>query len=364
MRITFVLPFFSRRPIGGLRVVYEFAGGLSLRGHHVTVIHPKNVPGIPAPKTLRERAAKFIEDFSFPRGVPWMGVQKDVELRAVPHISSETIPDSDVVFATSWRTAKPVSLLPQKKGQKHYLVMDFYPYLGSRETLEASWNSGFRIATISRWLRDIVVEAGVSTTDVVAVSCGVSPLHRSRTPLETREASIVMMYGTANYKSVGDALIAADIVRSEYGSIPIRLFGPNFSRRPKTLPQWAEYFPLLSDQAVSDLYNRSAVFVSSSLAEGFCLPAAEAMASGCAVVATDCGGIRDFAKDGSNALLSEPGKPRDLAANIVKVLRDSDLRLRLARSGIGTMATHTWERAVGRLEGFLLGQDGVTGHEQ
>ena len=44
MRITFVLPKFSRHPIGGVRIAYEYANRLQARGHEVAVVHP--VPGL------------------------------------------------------------------------------------------------------------------------------------------------------------------------------------------------------------------------------------------------------------------------------------------------------------------------------
>lgn len=40
MRIGFILPYFSEKPIGGYKVVYEYASRLAASGHKVTVIHP------------------------------------------------------------------------------------------------------------------------------------------------------------------------------------------------------------------------------------------------------------------------------------------------------------------------------------
>ena len=40
LRITFVLPFAGTYPCGGPKVVYEYANGLTRKGHLVTVVHP------------------------------------------------------------------------------------------------------------------------------------------------------------------------------------------------------------------------------------------------------------------------------------------------------------------------------------
>src|SRR5262249_50738148 len=162
--------------------------------------------------------------------------------------------------------------------RKHNLVMDFYPYLGQREVLESTWRMGFRLATISQWLAEVAVEGGVDAGLVTNISCGVSRSHRMTEPIGSRSPAVVMMYGLASYKAAYDGLRALEIARSQSKKkFEVYLFGPNASRRPKEIPEWAHYMPLLSDGGVSAIYNRSSIFLSSSLAEGFCLPAAEAM---------------------------------------------------------------------------------------
>lgn len=353
MRVTFVLPFYSRRPIGGLRVVYEYANGLVDRGHEVTVVHPRSVPDLMHAPGIKSRVSRWIDRAVALGGVSWMHLNPAVRLRHVDSIHDPAIPDAEIVIATSWQTAAPVFALSSRKGEKYYVVMDFYPYLASREQLESTWRLGLRLATISDWLTGLVRAAGVHPDYVRTISCGVSACHSARTPPASRPPGIVMMYGLGNYKAAADGLAALRMVREDFGEVPVRLFGANLSRRPAGIPEWAEYYPLLSDSGISDLYNRSSVFVSSSLAEGFCLPAAEAMASGCAVVATDCGGILDFAQNEHNALLSEAARPSELAGNILRVLRDDDLRLRLVEEGMRTISGFTWPAAVGRLQAFL-----------
>ena len=356
MKVTFVLPFFSRRPIGGLRVVYELANVLSSLGHEVTIVHPRELAGIAYNRSIRGVASKCLDAFLAFRGVPWIAVDPKVKLLHVATIDESALPRADIVLATSWQTAAPVAALSHSKGRKHYLVMDFYPYIASRETLESSWRSGYRLATISNWLARMVLAAGVDPKDVTSISCGVSSLYRMREPPDHRPPSIAMMYGLGNYKASGDGIRALKMARSEAGPFRVQLFGANSSRRPAGLPDWAEYRPLLTNDAVSGIYNASAIFVSSSVAEGFCLPAAEAMSSGCAVAATDSGGIQDFAVDGQTALLSPPGAPEPLARNIVRLLRDPALRVRLAYAGHEAIQRFTWEASARRLMAFAVGE--------
>jgi glycosyltransferase involved in cell wall biosynthesis len=60
------------------------------------------------------------------------------------------------------------------------------------------------------------------------------------------------------------------------------------------------------------------------------------MASGTAVVTTDCGGTRDYAINGYNSLITPPGDPSAIADAVIKVLNDQRLRDSLIQGGLET----------------------------
>jgi glycosyltransferase involved in cell wall biosynthesis len=101
-------------------------------------------------------------------------------------------------------------------------------------------------------------------------------------------------------------------------------------------------------------YNHCQVFVLPSDYEGWGLPAAEAMASGAALVTTANGGAEDFAIDGTNALVVPRRDPGAIAKSVLRLLEDDALRLRLARSGLSDSAGWTLTRAAETLEKALL----------
>ncbi len=263
------------------------------------------------------------------------------------------MPDADATFATFWPTAEEVLKYPHSKGIKCYLVQDFFPYLGTKAQLETSWQLPLKKVTISYWLYQLVVNSGVSKTDVVSIPIGVD-LKRFRLLKEiaARPLRIAMMYSTNSYKAPYDGIKALELVKNKFNALQAICYGVN--ARPGNLPHWIDYVTKISDKELVDLYNVCTIFISSSIAEGFAFPPAEAMACGCAVVATDSGGIREYAQNGTNMLLSPPKDPEALAKNLLRLLENDDLRIQLAKTGYNMIRELTWERSTDLLEQFLL----------
>ena len=83
------------------------------------------------------------------------------------------------------------------------------------------------------------------------------------------------------------------------------------------------------------------------------MPILEAMACGCAVVATDCGGPRDIIVDGENGFLVEPGNVEQIVNKINLLLIDSKLRQQFMEKSRDTVKRFSWNSSVDRLEKVL-----------
>ena len=92
-------------------------------------------------------------------------------------------------------------------------------------------------------------------------------------------------------------------------------------------------------------YRQAAVVVMPSLVEATSLACLEAMASGCAVVATRVGGLAELIEDGVDGLLVEPKNPQQIADAVCKLLQDADLRQRLALNARKKVVDrYSWKR--------------------
>ncbi len=111
----------------------------------------------------------------------------------------------------------------------------------------------------------------------------------------------------------------------------------------------------LSDAEVVALYRRCMIFVLPSHAEGWGLPAAEAMANGAAVVVTENGGSSDFAIDGETALVVPPHDPAAITDAVSTLILDEARRAQLVEAGINICNEMTWDRAIEKLLTLLPG---------
>ncbi len=106
----------------------------------------------------------------------------------------------------------------------------------------------------------------------------------------------------------------------------------------------------VSGEALTRYYAEADVFCSPAMGgESFGIVLIEAMAAGAAVVASDIAGYRDVVRDGATGLLVRRGDPDSIAAAIVRLARDGELRRRLIESAARDVRQYSWDRVTGRI---------------
>jgi phosphatidylinositol alpha-mannosyltransferase len=98
-------------------------------------------------------------------------------------------------------------------------------------------------------------------------------------------------------------------------------------------------------------YATGDIFVSPALGhESFGIVLAEAMASGCAVVASDIPGYRSVVQPGVNGVVSPPGDVPALAEAITALVEDPERRAALAQRGRARALEFAWPHVTDRIE--------------
>ncbi len=107
---------------------------------------------------------------------------------------------------------------------------------------------------------------------------------------------------------------------------------------------------MVPNSKVPEYLAASDVFVLPSLSEGFPISVLEAMAASLPVVTTKVRGLPEIIKDGENGFLVEPENPSEIAAKVLLLLEDDELRSRISANNRQEAKSFTWETIIQRLE--------------
>jgi glycosyltransferase involved in cell wall biosynthesis len=353
MKITFVLPGYQAYAAGGFKVVYEYANRLQARGHQLTLIHPRYIE----PQSGLTQAVKARwwpqrikwRDQTLP---PWFALNPTVRFELIPDLRERFIPAGDAVVATGYRTANWVNGYARDKGRKFYFIQHHETWDGAEREVNQTWTLPLHKIVIAQWLLRLARELGeAERVTYIPNGLNFSEFHLT-TPLAKRQpARIGMMAHSFPWKGTADGLAALALVKAEFPELEAVLFGVH--ARPTELPAWMEYRQRPGADELRALYNSCALFLHPSWVEGWGLPAAEAMACGCALVAANSRGVEEFVTDGATALLAPVKDPAALAACVLRLLRDRESRQQLAEAGTQAIQAFTWERSVAAWETLL-----------
>jgi glycosyltransferase involved in cell wall biosynthesis len=268
-----------------------------------------------------------------------------------PSLAAKHIPDADIVFATAWETAEWALTYPDSKGRRFYLIQHLETWNGKEDRVMATWKAPFEKIVIASWLKKIADDLGERSH---LINNGIDLDRFTLTvPSEDRDPhELLMLYHVVEWKGSADGLAAFALAKQSIPELRLTLF--SIDPAPPDLPAGIEYHHQPSQQKLNELYNRAAVFIGPSWTEGWGLPPSEALLCGCAIAVTSGGADESFAIHDRTALVSPIKDPEALAANIVRLVRDPELRLRLARQGRELMRQFTWERSGSALEALIL----------
>src|SRR5436305_6219434 len=170
--------------------------------------------------------------------------------------------------------------------------------------MHSTFVADFVLIATSSAVTDMLMEVGVQPSAVIRPGLDFDVFSTSK-PIGGRTPGAVgFPWRSETFKGTADALEALALVRGKYPSLQATALG----HKPRTgIPPWLKFIEAPDDGELSEFYNGLSIFVLPSHFEGWGLPGMESQACGVALVASDCVGIRDYAKDQETALLVTRG---------------------------------------------------------
>ena len=360
-KIVFLLPWRDEVPVGGYKVVYEYANRFCREGWNVTICYP-HVRGTftqdvkNPPRRLKQKIGFFYRKFRKQyRAGEWFPLEDGIKKLFVFTISDFSLRNykDAKIIATAVETAMELNAVRSApNANKLYFIQDFEAWNISEDAVYATYHFPMTKITIAPWLKERIESTG-EKAELIPNGFDFGYFSLS-TPIEDRcPYEIAMLYHKDERKRCEDAMKALELVKQRIPELHVTMFG--VPELPANLPNWYTYHRQPSKALHNVIYNNAAIFVAASKAEGFGLTVGEAMICGCAVACTDNGGFSCMAIQNKTALLSPVFDTEALANNILRLITDNELRIRLAHSGNEYMKQFTWEKAFESFKNILKG---------
>lgn len=329
MKINFYLPQIYRGVAGGYNVIYQYSNFLIKNNHEVNIYYSlnngKNNKHIPKFLCILIRKLYFIK---YPK---WYKLNPKIKQYAIKNIENKYVEDADISIATAPKTAYEVNLLDNSKGKKFYLIQGYENWDGSSaKYLHESYALNMKNIVISKWLKNIVDKYSNNKSLYLPNGINLSKF-KIYNPIEKRNNhSIAMVYNLGENKGCIYALKVFKKLKRQYHDLSIQLYGS--PKRTLDIPNWIKYKRCANNDEVVKYLNENAIFVCSSIFEGFGLPGLEAMACGCALVTTECKGPREYAND-QNAIFVNSKNENELYFGLKELLDNPKKRINIAKKG-------------------------------
>lgn len=295
MRINFVLPRVYDRPMGGVKIVYQYAKKMAEDNHDVHIYfyvghinNVKTVLKIFLDNTIWAKKVKKISWFD----IDGVKVHFDQTYKDIIEISEGKI------IATHWSTAKVVNESHCLSKNKYYLIQDYeiFDPAVTKKTLDNTWYLPLKKIVISKWLYNKGIELGVDKCSMFYVPNFVDtkdfPILEDET--SSRRAVSFLWHNNPRKQSFMGMSIA-NRLKNKFPNLEIIMFGANITDHPKNVT----IVNNASVEQLNNIYRNSIVYFMPSRSEGWGLTGMEAMACGAAVVAIDNGGIWEYANNRS-----------------------------------------------------------------
>lgn len=220
------------------------------------------------------------------------------------------------------------------------------------------------ITVVSNAMKNKVLQMGIDGDRVHIISMGVDLMERfTPSNREERNGNEILFVGRlVEKKGVPDLLHAFKNVAARHDTVSLRIIGGGPQR--EKLEQIAKDLgisarvtfmgPLHSEELVQ-YYRKAAVaafpftVARSGDQEGLGLVLIEALGCECPVVASDLEAVRDVIIPGRNGLLTRPGDQGDIAATVLRLLREPGIAAALASRGRQDVMTRfNWDTVAAK----------------
>ncbi|MDR2283079.1 MAG: glycosyltransferase family 4 protein [Sphingobacterium sp.] len=356
MHIVFLLPGHGKKPVGGHKVVYQYANLFIRDGYEVSIVY--GASGLFEKDSLQDKLKTLLRYLYFKitqdyKPYKWFDLNRKIKLLFRWDLNQTSVPIGDKYICTSVETSYRLNTIDSTSA-KFYFIQGYENWKWDDELVTKSWRFPLRKIAISSWLVDLINKSGEKVS-LVENGFDFNLFDVDKQICERQCNKVIMLYHRSALKGVENGLKALEIVKLKSPNLRVTLFGT--FPRPKDLPEWYEYYKSPNKEILRALYNEAAIFVGTSIEEGWGLTLGESMQCGCAVACTNNKGYSAMALPNKTALVSPTSDIVSMADNILKLIADKELRVTIARNGNKHIRNFTIECAYEKFKRVILSYD-------
>lgn len=347
--VCFVMNGLSKEPIGGHKMIFEYANRLCERSYKVQIL-------VLGEKTwvrfhLPERLRKWLVTKACKIYPKWFKLDKKVEkITTCDKKLYNKLKDTDIFIATAVTTAESTKRIANGK-KCAYFIQDYENWVVSDDYCQSTYRLGMINIVISTWLKNIIDKYSAEKSILIKNPVDINSYKIITEPKKRKLRTIGILYHKMPHKGLKYSVEAVYKLKELYPDLEVYMFG--VPKRPKEFPSWIHYTRKATQKQTIDIYNKVSVWICATIDEGFGLTGLEAMACGCTLVSTAYTGVLEYAENEKNALLS-PVKDVDALVNNVKRVFDNEkLRSDLLTNAQESIKDFSWEKAVDKFEAAL-----------
>jgi len=207
------------------------------------------------------------------------------------------------------------------------------------------------LVTVSESTKNELVKLGADPGKITIVPNGIDIAKvdsNPHPPLKDPRPAVIYFSRIKRYKQPHHVLLAFRRVLKEVPDAKLVIAGKGsqaLSRYVKKLGMYhtVEIYGKVDEEAKVKLLCRAWLLIQTSMKEGFGLTVLEAAACRTPAVAYNVPGLRDSVKHMETGVLVEPGNIKALAEAIIHLLKDDELRNRLAENAYRYAQNFSWD---------------------
>lgn len=324
MKINWIIPEATQS--GGIIVALQYANKLVERGHDVVCYAPLSGQHYGWKRILFPKEVIKTCLNSYYRG-DWFNNKFTFEFPL--WINNKSIRDADVTIATSWITSYWVNNLDNTKGKKVYFIQGFETWGDEKtnEIVKSSYNLPFdKRITVSTELHNRLIKE--CDSDSVVICNGVEEVFTKNLGKKNNNQLVIgFPYRETRGDDIKNCIFAIRVLNKLHDKHPdVKIVTYGF----KKPDGWSETIEFLENPTRNELvnfYHNVNIFYVPSIYEGWGLPAMEAMAQSCCVLASNTGVIKEIGIDNKNCIIiNNPKDEIEVFNKLERVCNDSILR--------------------------------------